>query len=203
MSEAKARAFIVDDDEAVCDSIQVLLGTIGVSSTTFASAIEFLDQYDPSLPGCLILDVRMAGMGGLELQTRLAERGANLPIIFITGHGDVEMAVHAMQRGAVDFLQKPFNEQKLLDVVLKSIETDRNERERQAEKTSVLGSIRSLTEREREVMNRVVHGDANKVVALDLGVSERTIEIHRARVMKKMKASSLAHLVRMVLGAEE
>lgn len=195
--------FIVDDDEAVRDSLELLVSTVGETTRAFASADAFLEHYEPQMAGCLLLDVRMPGMSGLELQERLAEIGSILPIVFITGHGDVEMAVHAMQAGAVDFLQKPFRDEELLRAIRRAIAADRKNREILEKRQQILQRLEKLTPREHEVMERVVQGQANKVVAIDLGVSERTVEIHRSRVMSKMEASSLAHLVRMVLTAAD
>ena len=203
MNDCESVVYIVDDDEAVRDSLEVLLTAMQVPTRSYSSAAEFLENYSSDQAGCLILDVRMAGMSGLELQRVLKRRHALLPVIFITGHGDVEGAVVAMQAGAVDYLQKPFNEQKLLDTVFRCLQEDRRNRERLAERNSLRAAFETLTPREHEVMQRVVEGQPNKVIAIDLGVSERTVELHRARVMKKTRASSLAHLVRMVLELEE
>ncbi len=194
--------YIVDDDEAVCDSLGLLLKTVDIPSRAFHSAADFLAAYDPDQPGCLLLDIRMPGMSGLELQERLVRRKSILPILFITGHGSVDAAVHAMQAGAVDFLQKPFDEKELLNKIQSTLEQDRKNREMLSKVGEIRERIASLTPRELEVMGRVVRGDANKVVAIDLGVSERTVEIHRSRVMHKMEASSLPHLVRMIFEAE-
>jgi FixJ family two-component response regulator len=197
-----ATVFIVDDDEAVRGSLKLLLKTIGVPAQAYASAQEFLDTFDAQRPGCLVLDIRMPGMSGLELQEALNARGALLPIIFITGHGDVPMAVEAMQRGALDFLQKPFRDQDLLDRIHKALEKDRAGRELLGNRATIRARIAELTPREREVLALVTEGKANKVIAGDLGVSQRTVEIHRAHVMEKMGANSLAHLVRMVIDAD-
>jgi FixJ family two-component response regulator len=197
-----ATVFIVDDDEAVRGSLKLLLKTIGVPAQAYASAQEFLDTFDAQRPGCLVLDIRMPGMSGLELQEALNARGALLPIIFITGHGDVPMAVEAMQRGALDFLQKPFRDQDLLDRIHKALERDRAGRELLGNRATIRARIAELTPREREVLALVTEGKANKVIAGDLGVSQRTVEIHRAHVMEKMGANSLAHLVRMVIDAD-
>ena len=173
--------------------------SIGLEAETFPGAAAFLEAYDPDRSGCLVLDIRMPGMSGLDLQRRLNEANAILPIIFITGHGDVPVAVRAMRAGAVDFLQKPFDEQDLLDRIHQALENDARHRRELAEKDLILGRIASLTPRERQVMDLVVAGLANKNVAGRLGVSRRTVEIHRARVMAKMQATSLAHLVRMAM----
>lgn len=202
MIELKQTVFVVDDDEPVRDSLAFLIASVGLEAETFASAREFLDAYHPDRSGCLVLDVRMPGMSGIELQKRLGEMGAILPIIFITGHGDVPMAVKAMRSGAIDFLQKPFEDQELLDRIQQSLEMDARHRRELAERHDLGERITALTPREREVMELVVAGLANKNVAGRLRISQRTVEIHRARVMEKMKATSLAHLVRMVIAAE-
>lgn len=191
--------FVVDDDSAVRDSLKLLLRSVGQSVETFGSGQEFLDGYNDDRAGCLVLDIRMPGMSGLELQQKLNERHSILPIIFITGHGDVPMAVEAMQAGAVDFIQKPFRDQDLIDRINQALEKDNNNRAALGERNDIRRRLETLTPREREVLDLVVHGKANKVIAGDLKLSQRTVEIHRARVMEKMQASSLAHLVRMVL----
>jgi FixJ family two-component response regulator len=198
MSTDSSVVYVVDDDAAVRDSLQMLLNSVGLQSRLFASAAEFLDHHDPAQPGCLVADVRMPGMSGLELQEELNRRNSTLPVVFITGHGDVVMAVDAMKAGALDFIEKPFRDHELLDRIHDMLE---REEELRAD-NSVIAEIRTrksqLTARESEVMDRVAKGQANKVIALDLGVSQRTVEIHRARVMEKMGARSLAALVRMV-----
>ena len=195
--------FVVDDDAAVRDSLKMLLKSVGQLVETFGSAQEFLDAYKDDRPGCLVLDIRMPGMSGLELQEKLNERHAIIPVIFITGHGDVPMAVEAMQAGAVDFIQKPFRDQDLLDRINQALEKDAANRAALAERSAIAKRLATLTPREHEVMELVVRGKANKVIAGDLNLSQRTVEIHRARVMEKMQASSLAHLVRMVLEVEK
>lgn len=194
--------FIVDDDEAVRSSLRLLMRSVGLSAQTFASANEFLTAFDPRSPGCIVLDVRMPGMSGLELQEALNLRGATTPVIFITGHGDVPMAVEAIQSGAFDFLQKPFRDQDLLDRIKRALARDAEEREKQAGIDTVKARLATLTPREREVLALMTNGRPNKLMAADLGLSQRTIEIHRARVMEKMEAGSLASLVRMVLSLE-
>jgi FixJ family two-component response regulator len=195
--------FVVDDDEAVRDSLRLLLGSVGLSCQTYASAQAFLDDYRPEHPGCVVLDVRMPGMSGIDLQKRLVEMRSILPVIFITGHGDVPMAVHAMRTGAVDFVQKPFSEQDLLDRIQQAIEQDSRCRRLTSRRDEILARVDGLTPREQQVMRMVVDGKANKVIAIDLGVSERTVEIHRAKVMTKMEAESLPHLVKMVMLADQ
>ena len=194
--------FVVDDDEGVRNSLRFLLKSVGLASRTLSSATEFLDTYRPNQPGCLVLDVRMPGMSGLELQQQLNVRGATIPVIFITGHGDVPMAVEAMQHGAFDFLQKPFRDQDLIDRIQRALERDVRSRTALAEHAKIRQRIASLTPREREVLTLMTQGKPNKIMAADLGVSQRTVEIHRARVMEKSGATSLAQLVRMVMDLE-
>lgn len=196
------RVFVVDDDEAVRDSLALLIHSVGLSVTTFSSATEFVEAYDPSVRACLILDVRLPGMSGLELQQKLSDDGADLPIVFITGHGDVPMAVRAMRRGAVDFLQKPFSDQDLLDRVQQALADQSARRQEMESKATLAQRIESLTPREQEVMKLVVEGHANKVIANRLGLSQRTVEVHRAHIMRKMEANSLAQLVRIALEAD-
>jgi two-component system, LuxR family, response regulator FixJ len=198
-NNSRPTIFVVDDDAAVRDALKLLLRSVGHAVETYGSAQEFLDAYSEDRPGCLVLDIRMPGMSGLELQQRLNEKHSILPIIFITGHGDVPMAVEAMQAGAVDFIQKPFRDQDLIDRINQALEKDGSNRAALGERNDIRRRLETLTPREREVLDLVVHGKANKVIAGDLKLSQRTVEIHRARVMEKMQASSLAHLVRMVL----
>lgn len=195
--------FVVDDDEAVRDSLRLLLKSVGLNPLTLGSAREFLDAYDPAHPGCLVLDVRMPQMSGLEVQETLNLRGAIIPVIFITGHGDIPMAVEAMQAGAFDFLQKPFRDQDLIDRIQRALERDRTNRAALGQRDRVRERFESLTPREREVLSLVIEGKPNKIMAADLDVSQRTVEIHRARVMEKMGASSLAQLVRMMMDIDE
>jgi FixJ family two-component response regulator len=199
MKDRSPVVFIVDDDEAVRSSLRLLLKSVGLVPTALGSAREFLDKYDPAQPGCLVLDVRMPGMSGIELQETLNRQGAVIPVIFITGHGDVPMAVEAMQAGAFDFLQKPFRDQDLIDRIQRALEKDRASRTALTERSLIQQRLESLTPREREVLTLVTSGKPNKIMAADLGVSQRTVEIHRARVMEKMGASSLAQLVRMMM----
>jgi two-component system, LuxR family, response regulator FixJ len=199
MKERPPTVFIVDDDDAVRGSLRLLLKSVGLAATTLSSAQDFLATYDPQQPGCLILDVRMPGMSGLELQQLLNLRGAIIPVIFITGHGDIPMAVEAMQQGAFDFLQKPFRDQDLIDRIQRALAKDQTGRAELQERSRIKQRLETLTAREREVLELVTSGKPNKIMAADLGVSQRTVEIHRARVMEKMGASSLAQLVRMVL----
>ena len=199
MKEKTPTVYIVDDDDAVRSAMRLLLKSVGLTAVALPSAREFLATYDPLQPGCLVLDVRMPEMSGLELQEELNLRGAIIPVIFVTGHGDVPMAVDAMQQGAFDFLQKPFRDQDLIDRIQRALAKDQIGRAELRERARIKERLQSLTIREREVLDLVTSGKPNKIMAADLGVSQRTIEIHRARVMEKMGASSLAQLVRMVL----
>jgi FixJ family two-component response regulator len=194
--------FVVDDDDGVRSSLGILLESAGYHPATFGSAAEFLEQHDPARPGCLLLDMRMPGMNGMELLQTLSERGAFLPVIFITGHGDVPMAVEAMKNGAFDFLQKPFGQHDLLERVGRALKADEEARAALLLTEELRRRHDTLTPREKEVMGLVVAGNANKVIAMDLGLSERTVEIHRARVMEKMATRSVAHLVRMAVELE-
>ena len=191
--------FVIDDDQQVREAIQLLMESIGLKVASFASAQEYLDQFNPQDHGCLILDVRMAGMSGLELQARLAAEETHPPIVIITGHGDVQMAVKAIQGGAVDFLEKPFNDQALLDCVHHAIEKDLNQRGEALKLADIRSHLKRLTPREREVLDLVIAGQRNKVIAIDLGVSQSTVEAHRAKVMEKMEAATLSDLMRMML----
>ncbi|MEY4763225.1 MAG: hypothetical protein RLZZ200_3082 [Pseudomonadota bacterium] len=190
---------VVDDDEAVRSSLRLLMKSVGLAVETYGSATDFLAAYNAAVPGCLVLDVRMPGMSGLELQEQLNLKGAIIPVIFVTGHGDVPMAVEAMQHGAFDFLQKPFRDQDLLDRIQRALASDRDNRAQLTQKDQIRARLDSLTPREREVLQLMTRGRPNKLMAADLGLSQRTIEIHRARVMEKMQAASLAQLVRMTL----
>ena len=199
MKSENAMVMVVDDDMGVRNAIRSLLKSVGLSSTLYASAQEFLASYQPSQRGCLVLDIRMPGMSGLELQQQLTLRGAVVPIIFMTGHGDIPMAVEAMQHGAFDFLQKPFRDQDLLDRIQRAIAKDELLRKSLGEYARIRAHLESLTPREREVLDLMTQGKQNKSIAQDLGISPRTIEIHRARVLEKMNAQSVAELVRMML----
>jgi two-component system response regulator FixJ len=191
--------FIVDDDQAVARSLRWLIESVRLGVETFASAQAFLDDYDSSKPGCLVLDVRMPGISGLELQERLVARRINVPIIFITGHGDVQMAVRALQAGAFDFVEKPFNDQDLLDRIQKAMAFDAERRGKEAQGAQLQALFASLTPREREVLDLVVEGMSNKAIANTLGLSAKTVEVHRAKVMEKMHARSISDLVKMAM----
>jgi len=197
MSEARPLVFIVDDEPSVRTSLHRLIRSVGLEAQTFASAQEFLNSKRPDGPGCLVLDVRLPDLSGLDLQQKMADSGITLPIIFITGHGDIPMTVRAMKAGAVEFLQKPFKEQELLEAIQRGIQQHRVARERHAEITRLQQCYDSLTPREREVFPLVAGGLLNKQIAAELGTSEKTVKTHRGQVMHKMKADSLAHLVRM------
>jgi FixJ family two-component response regulator len=189
--------FIVDDDANVRRSIQDLLSSVALRSEAFATPQEFLDRQRADCSGCLVLDVRLPGMSGLDFQRRLGEIGVTIPIIFITGHGDVPMTVRAMKSGAVEFLTKPFRPQELLDAVQQALDRHRQLRERRKEATELRNRYETLTAREREVMELVVSGLLNKQIAAKLGIGEHTVKIHRGHVMEKMKADSLPALIRM------
>jgi two-component system, LuxR family, response regulator FixJ len=202
MRESAPTVYIVDDDSGVRSSIRVLMKSVRLPAIPFPSAKEFLAAYHIDNPGCLVLDIRMPGMSGLELQEALNERGATLPVIFITGHGDVPMAVEAMRHGAFDFLQKPFRDQDLIDRIQQALARDAGTRQALQEHGEVRARIAALTPREVEVLELLTSGKANKSMAQDLGLSQRTVEIHRAHVMEKMGAKSVAQLVRMVMDLE-
>ncbi len=197
MGEDTAVVFVVDDDAGVRDATRSLLASIGLEVQTFESASEFLHSKRPEVPACLVLDVRLPGLSGLDLQRELVQSRASIPIVFITGHGDIPMSVQAMKSGAVEFLTKPFRDQQLLDAVQQAIARDRAEGKQRAEGTEVRRRYESLTPREREVMARVVAGRLNKQIAFELGMAEITVKVHRAQVMQKMRVDSLAALVQV------
>ena len=191
--------FVVDDDRAMRDSLRWLLDSVGLPVRTYATAAEFLADHDPAQPGCLVLDVRMPGMSGLDLQAELSRRGVELPTIVITGRAEVPMAVRAVKAGAIDFIEKPFSDQLLLDRVRQALELDRDAREVRTRREDARQRLAALTAREREVLHLVVAGKANKEIAFELGLSPKTIEVHRAHVMSKMHVDSLAELIRVAL----
>ena len=195
--DMQSTVFVVDDDPAIRESLRWLIESVGLKVKVFTTANEFLESYDPSLPGCLVLDIRMPGMSGLDLQNELAAREVSIPILIITGHAEVPVAVRAMKAGALDFIEKPFSDQLLLDRIRRAIEKDVEFRQAHSERAEVAARLAQLTPREREVMDLVIAGKANKVIASELGLSPKTVEVHRAHVMKKMQVDSLADLVRV------
>jgi FixJ family two-component response regulator len=194
----QAIVYVVDDEPSIRNSTKELLESVGLPVQTFASAQDFLGSDRPDVPGCLVLDVRLPGLSGLDLQRELARMSNPVPIIFITGHGDIPMTVKAMKAGAVDFLAKPFRHQDLLDAIAHALERDRSDRKQRIERAEVRRRHESLTPREREVMAFLVKGMLNKQVAAELAMTEPTVKFHRAHVMQKMNAQSMAELVRMV-----
>jgi two-component system, LuxR family, response regulator FixJ len=199
--EPDPTVFVVDDDPAMRQSLRWLIESVNVGVETYATAQDFLAAYDPDRPGCLVLDVRMPGMGGLDLQAELARREIEVPVIIITGYAEVPTAVRALKSGALDFIEKPFSDQLLLDRIQQAIASDRQARVRRHERAALAARVAQLTPREREVMQLVVAGSSNREIAAELGLSVKTVEVHRARVMEKMKVDSLADLVRLVLSA--
>lgn len=191
--------FIVDDDAEVRDALKLLMESVGLPAETYSSAQEFLSRFDPTRPGCLVLDIRMPGMSGLELQERLNQEPLHPPVVIITGHGDVPMAVRAVQAGASDFIEKPFRDQVLLDSVHRAITRDAETRGEASRLADIQARLDRLTPREKEVLERIMAGDRNKVIAASLGVSQSTVEAHRAKVMEKMEARTLSDLMRMAL----
>jgi FixJ family two-component response regulator len=196
-TQADAMVFVIDDDKSMREALHSLIRSVGLGVVTFGSADEFLQSERPDVPACLILDVRMPGLSGLDLQRDLSEGNIHIPIIFITGHGDIPMSVRAMKAGAVEFLTKPFRDQDLLDAIQQALDRDRRARSQQADSADLRSRFHSLTPRETEVFELVVKGLLNKQIALQLGTSEITIKLHRRQVMEKMAADSLADLVRM------
>ena len=203
MTDIQQTVYVVEDDEAVRESLELLLKSDGKPVKTYESATAFLKDYSDKMAGCIVLDIRMPGMDGMELQKKLNEKHSILPIIFVTGHGDVPMAVDAMKEGAVDFIQKPYREEALLEKIEAALKQDLEQRKSLDEKQEIIRRIKSLTPREHEIMDRMIAGQANKVIAIELEISQRTVEIHRSRVMHKMGTHSLAHLVRMVLSVKD
>lgn len=196
---SEAIVFVVDDDAAVRDSLKDLLESDGLTAEVYGAAQEFLDAHDTARGGCLLLDIQMPDMNGLELQQKLADKGSTLPVIIITGHGDVPIAVKALKAGAVDFIEKPFTDDVILGGVRRALELGEQNRREQASVDEAKAGIARLTTREYEVFEHLVIGRLNKQMAFDLGISKRTVEVHRARVMEKMEARNLAHLVRMAM----
>jgi two-component system response regulator TtrR len=192
-------AYIVDDDESIRTLWRWLMESNGIAVRTFATAAEFIAGYPADAPGCLVLDLRMPGMSGLELQAYLRERGLEIPIVFVSGHGDVPTAVSAMKGGAMDFIQKPFSYREVLAIIAKAFERDRETRERRVRRALLAERLAALSEREREVMQRVVEGKQNKIIAGELDISVKTVEFHRAKVMEKMGVASVAELVQLTL----
>jgi len=190
--------YVVDDDDSVCRALGRLIRSVGLAVETFRSAKAFLDHPLPDQPACLVLDLRLPGPSGLDLQAALSQAGRDIPIVFITGHGDVPTSVRAMKGGAIDFLQKPFDDQELLDSIRRALARSRERHAEQAERAELRRRCDALTRREREVLSLVVTGKLNKQIAGDLGIAEKTIKVHRGRVMEKMQAGSVAELVRMV-----
>ena len=195
MSAEQATVFVVDDDDAMRSSLRWLIESVGLTVKTFDSALDYLDAFDPDEPGCLVLDVRMPGMSGMELLENLSAYPLRPPVIIITGHGDVPMAVRAIKYGALDFIQKPFNDQELLDRIQQALDTDARNRQEMAGLDSLKSRYDALTPRERQIMDMVAAGKSNKAVASELDISSRTVEVHRARIMKKLKVKTLADLV--------
>jgi RNA polymerase sigma factor (sigma-70 family) len=197
------RVFVVDDEPSMRQALALLLRSIGVSCETFASADEFLAQYDPAIPGCLVLDIRLPGMSGLQLQEVLTQRGITIPIIMITGHGTIQMAVRAVKAGAFDFLEKPFRDQDLLDRIQMAVQHDLAFRAKQSRKGEIVSLIAALTSREREVLNLVVEGHSNKEIGARLGLSHKTIEYHRSKLMEKLQVDSIPELVQLAMIARQ
>ena len=194
--------YVVDDDEGIREGLGMLMDTINLPCQLFSNASDFLDSYDPDISGCLILDIRMPHITGLDLQVILKERRASQPIIFITGHGDVPMAVEAMRQGAFDFIRKPFREHDLLDRINEALAFDARKRDEELNLNLLLKKLGLLSIREKQVFERVAAGEMNKLIAHELNISERTVEVHRSQVMKKLDARTLAQLVRMKIVAE-
>ena len=197
MKDADAVVFVVDDDLSIREALKSLISLVGLRVETFGTAQEFLQSKRPDLPGCVVLDVELPGLSGLDLQRELAAHGIKLPIIFITGYGDIPMSVRAMKAGALEFLTKPFRDQDLLNAIQQALERDRAARQHSRETAELRERFDALTSREREVMSLVVAGWLNKQIGFELKISEVTVKIHRGRVMNKMGAQSVAELVRM------
>ncbi|MDH3316370.1 MAG: response regulator [Gammaproteobacteria bacterium] len=196
-----ATVYVVDDDEAIRHSLNLLIGAVGLNVRVFSDAASFIEAFDPALRGCIVADLSMPGMNGLEMQERLNQLDCRLPIIFLSGHGDVPAAVRALQKGAVDFLEKPFNPKLLLERIEQAVARDSDLSAAEEKKAEIASRIKKLTAREREIMTLVADGKSSKIIALDLGISERTVELHRFHIMKKMQARSVADLMRMLSDA--
>jgi len=194
MNNVKPTVHIVDDDEAICQSLSFLIEDVGLHTQTYGTARDFLEAYDPAQSGCLVVDVRMPGMGGLELLWKLSEQGTNLPAVVITGHGDVPMAVDAMKCGAVDFIEKPFRDQDLLDAVQKAVEMDARVRCQRERKVEIEAKASLLTARQQEIMNLLAKGKNSKAVAYELGINQKTVDFHRANILEKMETDSVVEL---------
>ena len=197
MNQPLSIVFVIDDDDSVRRALQRLIRSVGLRVELFGSAHEFLERDRPNIPNCMILDIRLPGMSGLDFQRRLAEAKIHIPIIFITGHGDIPMTVRAMKAGAVEFLTKPFNDQDLLDAIQHALEQDRVRRQQEAEIATLRERFESLTPREQEILPRVVSGLLNKQIAGEIGTTEATVKVHRSQLMRKMGSKSVADLVRM------
>ncbi|MHC4844359.1 MAG: response regulator transcription factor [Planctomycetota bacterium] len=198
MPEQKPTVFIVDDEKAMRDSLKTLMETVGLNAQTYSSADAFLEAYNPQVHGCLVADVRLPGMSGLELQEKLVQENIKLPVIVITGHGDVPMAVQAMKMGALNFIEKPFRDQVLLDNIQKAIDLDTQLRYEQKKNAESKKKLELLTPREREILDFLITGKPNKVIAFELGISQKTVDFHRANILKKMGADSVVKLVRLL-----
>lgn len=195
----ESTVFVVDDDEQIRDMLRTLIESIAIPVETYTSAEQFLNAYDPNRMGCLLLDVRMPGMSGIRLLEYLHTKGPHLPVILLTGHGDIPMTVRAMQNGAFDFFEKPFNNQQLLERIQDALTQDRSKHWKRLERAKLAERLAILTDREREILDRIVAGQANKLIAIELEISERTVEMHRKHLMDKLEAGSLAELMRLIL----
>ncbi|MCE2570792.1 response regulator transcription factor [Motilimonas eburnea] len=202
MSQESPIIYIIDDDESIREMLEMMVASVGHQFKSYSDGQQFLDDFEEQ-HGCILLDIRMPGLSGMVVQDKLNELNALLPIIFITGHGDIAMAVEAMQKGAFDFMEKPFREFELLEKIDKALAQDKEQRHDLTKKHEIDQRIASLTKREREIMDLVAQGHANKVIAIDLNIAQGTVEIHRSRIMSKMKARSLAQLMRMLMVAGE